>query len=552
MPVIISSDKTQVTLFRNKTAYPVYITIGNLPKDIRSKPGQRGQVLLCYLPTAKLTHISNKSARRRTLLNLFHACMKHILAPLRTAGKEGVVMSSGDGTARRVHPIFAAYVGDYQEHVTVTGIKTGECPVCEAPRDELGDLDEEPSLRDLEAILEVLDAADSMTLGEYKAACELVGLKPVYQPFWADLPYSDIFMAITPDILHQLYQGVVKHLLSWLKKVYSPEELDARCQSLPPNHNTRLFLNGITNLSRLTGREHADICRIVLGLIIDLPLPDGLSPVRILRAVRGLLDFIYLAQYPIHSTESLDRLDTALRNFHDNKGIFVDLGARSHFHFPKLHFIRHYRRFIENLGTTDNFNTEYTERLHIELAKNAYHSTNKKDEYSQMTLWLERKEKVMRHAHFIRWQLEGRPPLSNINSIYSQQSSHIKMTAHPSVTSVKFSRLAEDYGAVDFAFCLSEFIVRSNNPGISHAQLNRLSANLSLQFNSVSVYHKAKFWESDFPLFRHASDEYDVIHATPARLDSRKHVVEGRFDTALVNEGTGGSLGVQGTLVSLI
>jgi hypothetical protein len=34
IPVIISSDKTQVTLFCNKTAYPVYMTIGNIPKEI--------------------------------------------------------------------------------------------------------------------------------------------------------------------------------------------------------------------------------------------------------------------------------------------------------------------------------------------------------------------------------------------------------------------------------------------------------------------------------------------------------------------------------------
>lgn len=546
MPVIISSDKTQVTLFRNKTAYPVYITIGNLPKDIRSKPGQRGQILLCYLTTTKLEHIKNKAARRRTLLNLFHACMKYVLAPLEVAGKEGVVMSSGDGVARRVHPIFAAYVGDYQEYVTVTGIKTGDCPVCESPRNELGDLEEEHALRSLEKVLEVLDGAEELTLGEYKEACKQVGLKPVYQPFWADLPYSDIFISITPDILHQLYQGVVKHLVSWLKKVYSPAELDARCQSLPPNHNTRLFLNGVTHLSRLTGREHADICRIVLGLIIDIPLADGMSPVRLVRAVRGLLDFIYLAQYPMHSISSLDRLDDALTQFHNNKDIFVDLGVRSHFHFPKLHFIRHYRRLIENLGTTDNFNTEYTERLHIELAKNAYHSTNKKDEYPQMTLWLERKEKILRHARFIKWRLAGKPSSSQVNPLYSQHTSHIKMTAHPSVKSVNFARLREDYGAKDFAFCLSEYIVRFNHPDISRAQLNRLSANHQLQFNAVSVYHKAKIWESDFPLFRHASDEYDVVHAVPRRTNSRKRDIPGRFDTALINEGTGGQSGVEG------
>ncbi|KAF8262257.1 hypothetical protein EI94DRAFT_1704905 [Lactarius quietus] len=35
VPIIISSDKTQLMLFRGRTAYPVYLTIGNIPKDIR-------------------------------------------------------------------------------------------------------------------------------------------------------------------------------------------------------------------------------------------------------------------------------------------------------------------------------------------------------------------------------------------------------------------------------------------------------------------------------------------------------------------------------------
>ena len=34
IPLVISTDKTQLTLFRNKSAYPVYLTIGNIPKEI--------------------------------------------------------------------------------------------------------------------------------------------------------------------------------------------------------------------------------------------------------------------------------------------------------------------------------------------------------------------------------------------------------------------------------------------------------------------------------------------------------------------------------------
>ena len=62
IPVIISSDKTQLTLFHNQQAYPVYLTIGNLPKELHQKPSLHGQVLLVYLLTAKLNYIMNKSA----------------------------------------------------------------------------------------------------------------------------------------------------------------------------------------------------------------------------------------------------------------------------------------------------------------------------------------------------------------------------------------------------------------------------------------------------------------------------------------------------------
>ena len=130
MPIIISSDKTQVTLFRNKAAYPVYLTIGNLPKEIRRKPSRRGHILLAYLPSTRLQHITNKAARRRALAKLFHTAMAFILRPLRDAGIDGIELTSGDGAVRRGHPIFALYIGDYPEQLLVTCCKTGTCPKC--------------------------------------------------------------------------------------------------------------------------------------------------------------------------------------------------------------------------------------------------------------------------------------------------------------------------------------------------------------------------------------------------------------------------------------
>ncbi|KAH8982305.1 hypothetical protein EDB83DRAFT_2326586 [Lactarius deliciosus] len=139
IPVILSLDKTQLTLFCGNTAYPVYMTIGNVPKEIRRKPSHRAQILMGYIPTTKLTSLTNKAARRRALANLFHACVQIILAPIAGYGETGVAMKSGDGTWCRCHPIFALFVGDYPEQILVMCTYSSQCPKCAVPHNRLGE-----------------------------------------------------------------------------------------------------------------------------------------------------------------------------------------------------------------------------------------------------------------------------------------------------------------------------------------------------------------------------------------------------------------------------
>jgi len=138
IPIIISSDKTLLTHFRDKMAYPIYLTIGNIPKDIRRKPSHHAQILIGYIPVTKLELISNKAARRRGLANLFHLCMGHVLASIRSCGETGTMMMSGDGVWRRCHPILAIFVGDYPEQALVTCTYNGQCPKCTVPPGKLG------------------------------------------------------------------------------------------------------------------------------------------------------------------------------------------------------------------------------------------------------------------------------------------------------------------------------------------------------------------------------------------------------------------------------
>ncbi|KAJ8509360.1 hypothetical protein ONZ45_g8474 [Pleurotus djamor] len=541
VPIILSSDKTQLTLFRNKSAYPLYLTIGNIPKEIRRKPSKRAYILLAYLPITKLEGVTNKASRRRQLANLYHACLSHILAPLHSAGLSGLFLTSGDGLIRRGHPIFACFIGDYPEQTLVTATKSG-CPTCPAKPDELGHYtrdDPSPWLKNLNAILDVLDSFD-VDPGGFLQACQEVGIKPIIDPFWKDLPYCHIYRSITPDILHQLLQGVIKHVISWVTDALGAAEIDARCRRMPPNHNVRLFLKGITSLSRVTGQEHDQMCRILLGLIVDIPLPNGFSNVRLIRAVRAVLDFLYLAQYPVHSDRTLKLLEDALEAFHTNKGIFVDLGIRDSFNIPKLHFAKHYVHFIQLYGTLDNFNTEYTERLHIDLAKDAYEATNHKDEFRQMTVWLERKEKILRHHQHVQWRLKGSPAPEKDQWISPGLTldRSLSMTKHPSVRGVLMTQLAAEYGATYFREALVRYIILQNRPDITRAELERNIWNVRLPFTKIPVWHRIKY--QYFNPSMKSPMTSDAIHCHPQRLDVRGNVVPARFDTALINDGTAG------------
>jgi hypothetical protein len=148
------------------------------------------------------------------------------------------------------------------------------------------------------------------------------------------MPYGSTMICI-------LGTGAIKYIISWASEACGRTEIDARCCRLPPNHNIHLFLKGITTLSRVSGKEHAQMCQILLGLVINIRLPNNLSNIPFIKAIRGILDFLYLAQYSVHTSETLNLMEEALASFHWHKQIFIQLGLRENFNLPKLHFASH-------------------------------------------------------------------------------------------------------------------------------------------------------------------------------------------------------------------
>jgi hypothetical protein len=231
--LIVSSDKTQLMLFRGKTAYLIYMTIGNIPKDIRQKPSRQAQLLIGYIPTTKLEGVTNKATRRCALANLFHTCMHTVLGLISSYGETGVTMMSGNGIWHRCHPIFAIFVGDYPKQALITCTYNGRCPKCCITPGQLGEYQTFLCLVQNTALNTYLLANGNIPA--FQQACREAGLKPVYHPFWESLPLADIFLSITPDILHQMLQGMMKHLIKWLVCVFGPREINAQCRAMLPS-----------------------------------------------------------------------------------------------------------------------------------------------------------------------------------------------------------------------------------------------------------------------------------------------------------------------------
>ncbi|KAG2127611.1 uncharacterized protein EDB93DRAFT_1256934 [Suillus bovinus] len=206
VPIILSLDKTSLSQFKgDKSAWPVYMSIGNIAKAKRHQASARATVLIGYLPAGKLDCFTSDVCSLAGY-RLFHHCMALLLHTLIAAGQNRVKMVCADSLC------------------LVSCCKENQCPKCLVAANERGN-GFESALHDPESTKDILERRN---IGQHPPEFEENGLRAVYKLFWAEMPHANIFLAFTPNLLHQIHKGMFKdHLVKWCINIIREDEMDA-------------------------------------------------------------------------------------------------------------------------------------------------------------------------------------------------------------------------------------------------------------------------------------------------------------------------------------
>ncbi|KIO16733.1 hypothetical protein M407DRAFT_33606 [Tulasnella calospora MUT 4182] len=443
IPIILASDKTTLTSHTGgRMAHPLYLTLGNIRKDVRASIHRQAYLLLAYIPI--LSKIKQKLRNKTMKKNmpgilskrLYHQCLSKIFSPLR--GQKLYRAVDAEGFERETWRVLMSWIADMEEVWMILGLGHFVCPFCNARKNDLDSPNEfsprtstsvKQSIAGVRAAMIEVDGVERGSMEDtwsFAQAAKKAGLCGVEMPFWgwmdgdeAEVPV-DIVKVMSYDLLHWCHKPFADYIVPWTQNIVDEEdggesEIDLRLRLQIPRSGFRHFTNGISGFSQWTQGDTRDLEKEFLGAISGAPRATR----QLLQATRSFLDYIYLATYPYHTESTLSQLDERTRSFEDTRPIYVSLGGRvsettgeviDSFLIPKLHIPRHITGCIRWKGTLDGSSTEGSERLHIDLVKEAWRASNHRDGHLlQMIRWVDLRERIDALELYLCWRDEVWP-----------------------------------------------------------------------------------------------------------------------------------------------
>ncbi|KAJ6571013.1 hypothetical protein DFH09DRAFT_1246876 [Mycena vulgaris] len=397
---IASTDKTQITTMTgNRVAHPLLISTSNIDMDFRMKASHHAFLLGAMIPIAKFKE-KNKDVRGVLQRRLYHACLDFFFAPLKNAARVGVMLSDAFGKQRFCFTPLASHIVDTPESLLVAGVAANASSLTTASYKQFGDSFQHPPRTadyTLSLIEEIEGAAHPWDFPRYLKIAKKRGLNGVHRPYWSNWPLSDPSRFLTPEILHHWLKFAWDYDLQWCILAMSEDEIDFRFSVLRPHTGMRHFKEGVSRAKQVTGREHRDMQRYLVALIAG----SENIPRELLVAVRALQDFRYHGQAPKIDESVLNKMDAALKTFHENKHAILEAGVRrgkngpiDNWWIPKLEFMQSVVASIRANGVPLQWSADITEHAHITLIKDPASHSNNQNHEQQICRYLDRRDKV--------------------------------------------------------------------------------------------------------------------------------------------------------------
>jgi hypothetical protein len=296
------------------------------------------------------------------------------------------------GRTRRVFTPLVSYMVDNPEALMLAGVIHKTSPVTMATYEELGDPDPHPrrsgnvTVAAVQRIAQEADPWDDIRV--FNRLCKAERYNGVNMLFFRDWAHSDPTWFLTPDRLHAVLKKFWDHDIKWCIRALGESEIDFRFSVLHKRVGFRHFRAGISGLTMTSGREHRDMQRSIVVVI------GGGANKSFTRCIRALVDFSYISQHSALSDRDITTLRELIAEFHEHKHVILESGCRKrHWKVPKIELLHNIPASAHEMGAPRQWSTDRTEHAHIEVVKNPFRASNKKDFNPQICRHMDRAEK---------------------------------------------------------------------------------------------------------------------------------------------------------------
>ena len=240
-------------------------------------------------------------------------------------------MDCANGKTRLCFPILSAWIADHAEHAALHGIGSKSCPMCEVPSKELGgDPRKIYEARDYALYWEKAQEQESGKAGiaEYFLQVGVKTCRNVIAELYRVNP-ADLHK---PDLLHNIYLGLFKHMMEWveefLQKHKEQQAFDDAWKELPPYPGFTVPKKAYREVTEWQEKEMRNLGGCISGVLASaLRNPDSSQHQDFNIALKcdgALVDFSLMTKYRSLSPDTLAYMERYLQTFHQTMDIFLE------------------------------------------------------------------------------------------------------------------------------------------------------------------------------------------------------------------------------------